>query len=184
MVLLSIVGIGVVTMFVLQARKLQENTKSRDQAEIDIDRAVAMMTTIFVTPANCNANLKGLPVAQSELTEISKCGSVNCGLGGGLKVLNINNWEMFPGEANAKAKINHVKLSIAPQGQHNPGVVTLSFNFTKNVGYANGNMITAISRDFEVQAFVNNATYNGPGSITPTPNINGCTRSPSSTEIY
>ncbi len=187
MALMAIVGIGVLTTIVMQANRIEKNISTKSQADNDVARATAMIASIFVTPADCNANFKNIPRETATLTDIRKCPSGTCSGNGGVIALNGNNWTMFAGEPPAKAKLNTVQLTLSPQvvGQPiTPGVITARFSFTKNVGFANGKIVTAVSRDFTAQAFVNTATYDGAGSITQTPNINGCVRSPSSTTVY
>lgn len=214
MVLMATIGLAALGVVIMNAKKQAGNSAQRNSADRDIERIMARVASLIVSPADCNANFLGkkftapystLPSATVALYKCSVGGTCN-GSGSAQAALNFNNWVVFPGELSGRVRISNLTYALtAPQSTSSvgprpragfanaqPAVITLSITFQRDVATVGGNKVVTTSQPYTINAFVitSTTTYSSGGvpldTITdnPTGLIYGCATSPSSIYQY
>lgn len=211
MVLFAFIGLGVMTYMVMENKKITSRQSSARSADRDIEEALAKISALLLSPADCNANLRNKNFdtpASTPITQLNRCVGGNCNgiTGAPALAFNLNNWVMIPTEPRKKARIYSVNYSLAeaqstsslgmrpragyPAAQ--PAIIRISIIFEKNNGIqanspATDNIALSRTRPYEIDAFVVTSRQTVDNTIptdNPTHLIYGCARSPASTFEY
>lgn len=191
MTLFAIVGIGALTIMLIDSKKLTTSIAIRSAADKDVDRAIAMIESLILAPDSCNANFYGKSATSGSLSgSINKCssGGGNCRPDTPVPVLDLNTFTMFRSEKDAKAQIvSAIYLITTPQttgAVHKPAVLTLTVKFKKNLGLINEVIATSV-KEYTFQALVVTGSFNSTTDVfTPSSTILGCAKNPASTFVY
>jgi phosphotransacetylase len=191
----AIIGLGVLTYLVMNTQRITNKMQIKAIADKDVDRAVAYIGTLLLTPGNCNAIFMGLATAAPPpLTDIKKCtgtcSGTNVPSATALVINNTNNnnWTLFAGEQPARARIFSATWAITtPQTSTTPAILTLTVFFQKNLGLSNAARVVS-GKTYTFQTFVVNRTWNYITlAFNAVPNgstILGCARNVNSTFVY
>ena len=199
MILMIMVGLGALTMVLMQSKKNAIQIQMRDQADRDIARAVEMIQSIVTTPAGCNVNFIGKTFTSdsfSTSSPILKCTSGSCNpktSSNSATAINISstNWNMFEGEASlSKARLISATFSPSVPSLTKPTLFTLVLTFEKNLGLNGTTGTVTTSRPQPVNIMFSALHVKTKNPITgfytvmPGTTIQGCASSSSSTIVF
>lgn len=196
MVLVASLALAAFALVLMQRKKTEANMNVHDTAERDLQTAISRISTLLLSPADCNATFMGRGAVEGtnyNIDYLKKCEvtapTVNCRTSG-TSVNAISketvNW-FFEGKP-MKVRVKQMSYKTQNQGilPRKVGVLTLTVKFEKNLGMVNGAIrVAEVSRDFS--AFISTGNYTFPPSSTswsPGTTILGCTNSQSSTVVY
>ena len=201
MVLIAAVGIGALTVVLLQNKQTASRIDIKLGADADTQRILSTIEGVLSIPSSCNANFYHKNTSGSITTSIMKCtGNCSNSLTPSTAVLNVTldfstNSSVFPGEKVAKARISSITYALqSPQthtvANHVPAVIKITVDIEKNLGNVttNSNTIkmTTSHKQYFFYANVITGVYTPPTGpfVDYSPVIQGCSRNSTSTYAY
>jgi hypothetical protein len=208
MILMATVGLVTISYLVASRSKIENNIKTKETADRDVEEAMMKIGAYLINPSYCNANFLGKTYTYyptktqiSLPSRIYTCTGGSCNGTGSVSnvdsipiidnvLANIDSWS----NTGLTNRIRVIKVEFAmkqDQTQSLGGTVPLRaailgvyVTFQKNLGYVNGTRNTTIVQK-EFEAFVVNGTWNsGTHHLDPSTTILGCAWSSSSTNVY
>ena len=188
MVILLIIGVTALTLMLINSNKVANQISIKSQADKDVDKIIASVQNLLLTPDSCNANFFGQSSISGTLSTIKKCISGCTGSAGSNAIaLNVSNsnWNTFQGEAPSRARITSASYTVGAQ-TNLPAPLTLTLSIQKNLGNLNATTFTQAPKTYQITAYVVIGTYTlgPPAAYNASPTIIGCARNSSSTLKY
>ncbi|MBC7712359.1 MAG: hypothetical protein H7177_03415 [Rhizobacter sp.] len=203
---MAMIGVGALSYVVLTRGRSVSKLDIRRESELELTDAITTVGTLFISPANCNANFYLMPFTGSLTTAINRCASGSCRgtTPGGVPIPIANpsnntsvDWLTSATGLSPRVRVIGVTYRVdqaQAQAPQQAARLEITVTFQRSIGVKAGSAAFQTVNEVKLfQAFVKTASWThpdpnpaNPGVLTLNPAnlIYGCTKSPNSSGVY